>query len=301
MKTKYNTITVGIPAYNEQVNIARLVVALTKQRTTGSRRISEIVVVSDGSTDSTVNQVKSIKSSRIKLVSGTSRKGKNSRLNSLFEMVSTDVLVVLDADIVLEGEYVIDTLVKGFRKLENVGLVAGNAQPITGKTLIENAVNNFIESLNFMKNRIRKGQNIYSVRGPILGFSKDFAQKLVLPMDVPDDRYSYFACMRLGYNFYFESAAKVYFRSPKNLKDQIKQCKRFRMDRKALSSYITQQELNEAYFLPLTLKLQALLFQITRNPLAYLTMKYIQLFDHATRESKANGIWEIAQTTKSFL
>ncbi len=301
MKTKYNTITIGIPAYNEQVNLARLLMAIIKQKTTGVRRIESVIVFSDGSDDKTVSEAKSVVDKRIKVVVGSTRKGKNARLNEIFRKVTTDILVTLDSDIVLEGEYVIDSMAKAFKKVENPGLIAGNAQPLAAKTIFEEASNNFVESLNFIKNAIRKGQNIYSVRGPILAYAKSFLIQYSLPLDVPDDRYSYFLCKRLGYGFYFESTAKVYFRSPKTFTDQIKQCKRFRYDRIMLGNYIDQKELEDAYFVPMSLKVQAMFLQLFKNPMAYLAMKVIQIFDHISTEKVKTKTWDIAHSTKSFL
>ena len=301
MQTRKNTITIGIPAFNEEANITQLLKALTLQKTTSRRKIIEIILLSDGSTDGTVSEARAVKDIRITIVEEKSRKGKNERLNEIFNRFNGDVLVTLDADIILDGAFVIDELTKNFMKSKNVGLVAGNAQPVVGKTIFEDASNNFIASLNFMKDRVKKGQNIYSVRGPILAISKDFSKKLSLPLDVPEDRYLYFMCKRYGFEFVYTPDAKIYFRSPKTFSDQIRQCKRFRADRNALDKYITQKELTEAYFLPRSLKVQAMIFQLIRNPIAYIVMKAIQIYDHLGKREVKKAVWDIAKSTKSFL
>ena len=47
------TVTIGIPAYNEEANVRNLLVSLLAQKETNFK-LQEIIVVSDGSTDKTV-------------------------------------------------------------------------------------------------------------------------------------------------------------------------------------------------------------------------------------------------------
>lgn len=301
MQTKFNTITIGISAFNEQENIARLVNGILLQKTTGARKIMSITIVSDGSTDNTVSELAKINDKRITIVKCTKRKGKNTRLNQIFKSVNSDILILFDADIILEGQFVVDALAKAFRKGQNIGFVAGNAQPVKGKTIVERASNNFIESLNYMKSKVKRGQNIYSVRGPVLAYSNTLMNKFTFPVDVPDDRYSFLICKKLGFDFYYESSAKVYFRSPKNLYDQLTQCRRFRKDRDSLERYFDSKTLNDEYYLPLILKIQAAIYQVLHDPLAYVVMKYIQVRDRLSNDKPVKNTWEIALTTKSFL
>ena len=84
MKTKKPTVTIGIPAYNEEANIGVLLRAIVKQRETDFV-LKKIIVVSDKSTDNTANEVKKIKDSRIKLIENRVRRGKVYNQNKIFE------------------------------------------------------------------------------------------------------------------------------------------------------------------------------------------------------------------------
>jgi glycosyltransferase involved in cell wall biosynthesis len=68
------TVTIGIPAFNEEANIAHILKALLKQDT--SKYILEkIIVSSDASEDNTNAIVKSLKSPLIDLIENTKRDG----------------------------------------------------------------------------------------------------------------------------------------------------------------------------------------------------------------------------------
>ena len=90
------TLTAIVPAYNEENTIEESLNSLIKQE-----YISEIIIVNDGSTDKTldiVNQFKDI-DSRIIVFSSLKNKGKGNSLNSVRAMVTSDYVVIHDADL----------------------------------------------------------------------------------------------------------------------------------------------------------------------------------------------------------
>lgn len=90
------TLTAIVPAYNEENTIEESLNSLIKQK-----YISEIIIVNDGSTDKTldiVNQFKDI-DSRIIVFSSLKNKGKGNSLNSARAMVTSDYVVIHDADL----------------------------------------------------------------------------------------------------------------------------------------------------------------------------------------------------------
>ncbi|MEK6882484.1 MAG: glycosyltransferase, partial [Nanoarchaeota archaeon] len=258
---KVYKITIGIPAFNEEGNIYRLLKSLVSQKLPGNFQLESIKVLSDGSTDKTVKRTHVLKNKLIKVYDYPERMGKNFRLNQLFKGLKTPILVLFDADILINDEYTLSKLVKPFASIKNLGLVAGNAQPLKSKTLIEEAINNFVESLNFMKSKIKKGDNIYSVRGPILALSKNIASEK-LPLNVPEDRYLYLKNASLKYKFRYVDDARVYYRSPQTIKDQLNQGKRFHDDKENLYLHFNSKFINRQYLIPKHLKIVMFLYQI---------------------------------------
>lgn len=300
METKKIKISIGIPAYNEAGNIARLLESLIAQKLNKGKLLYEIIVISDGSTDKTVLQARTIKNKKIKVIAGQTRKGKSERLNEIFSLFKGDYLVLLDADIQIQGAYVINSIVQSFLKKTNVGFVAGNAMPMQGETIYEKAMNNFINSLDFIKRNINHGNNVFSVRGPITALSQPFAKSLQLPNNVPDDRFTYFSCIQKGFNFVYSENAVVFFKSPQTLEDQITQCFRFKKDRENLEKVVNHELLSKEHFIPFKLKVAALFLQLKENPIAYFVMKFIQLQVLFQKSQENKKTWRIVRSTKIF-
>lgn len=293
-------ISIGIPAYNESKNIGFLLSGIFAQKFSKNVELLEIIVASDGSTDKTCETVAKFKDKRIRLFEGKERKSKNFRLNQIFEQFSGDMLILLDADIAFYGKNVINNVVKPFGIYSNVGLVAGNVQPFPARTLAASAFNNYIASLNFIKKNIKNGNNVYSVRGPLLALSHKFAKGLNIPPEIPDDRYLYFACLKNGFKFRYEEKAKVFFKSPTTMEEQIIQGKRFIKDRENLFKKVDSNLINGEYYVPLKLKTFALFLQLIKNPVAYIAMKYIQFKVITNDNKKRNARWRVARTTKNL-
>lgn len=293
-------ISVGIPAYNEAKTIGSLVESILKQKLSQNTSLQEILVYSDGSTDGTVSVLDRIIDKRVKVFIGEKRLGKNVRLNSIFRRFTGDILVLLDADIKLDNNSVIQHVVEPFKRVANLGLVAGNAQPIRAKTFVEGAVNNFIYALNDVRSKINNGRNVYAVRGPILALSHAFAKQLHLPARVPDDRYTYFACVKKGFRFAYAEKALVWFRSPSAIKDQLTQGSRFRTDKDMLFLHFDKKMLEKEYAISPFLQLRMGALQIVHNPVGYAFMKYMH-FRIAHTFKKPHASWKIALSTKHVL
>lgn len=138
LKSKHPQVSVIVPAYNEEKNISKILNMLVEV----SQDIPsmEIIVIDDGSTDGTVNQVEKYSSS-IKLVKHEKNAGKGAALVTGFAEASGDVVVVQDADLeyspydipqlvkpILSGEadVVFGSRFKGYPKGMRLGNYLGN-------------------------------------------------------------------------------------------------------------------------------------------------------------------------------
>lgn len=95
-------VSIGIPAYNEEQNIAKLLNALGKQ-VLGQIHITEIIVIASGCTDGTVKKVEKIMSEWknlpvLRLIIQTERTGKSSAVNLFIQEAKEDVLILESAD-----------------------------------------------------------------------------------------------------------------------------------------------------------------------------------------------------------
>ena len=84
-----------IPAYNEESTIAGVVKTCLK-----TPEIGEIIVVSDGSTDTTVDRVRQIKSKKIKIINLPENHGKGFAVAQGIKEAKNEFLLFLDADLI---------------------------------------------------------------------------------------------------------------------------------------------------------------------------------------------------------
>jgi cellulose synthase/poly-beta-1,6-N-acetylglucosamine synthase-like glycosyltransferase len=93
----HGVVTIGICAYNEEQNIGPLLHSILLQRIAGP---FEIVVVSDGSTDSTDSIVKKVAdlNSSVRLIRLPFREGKIEALDRLFRESTGEIIIVVSAD-----------------------------------------------------------------------------------------------------------------------------------------------------------------------------------------------------------
>lgn len=134
--------SVIIPCYNESDNIRECIERVPKMGT-----FTEILVVDDGSTDSSVVKVKELKSTypNVSLISYSPNKGKGFAVKSGFDNARGDVLIVLDADMTVEPE----ELPRFFHLIED-----GKAEFVNGTRMIYPREKESMKILNFIGNKI---------------------------------------------------------------------------------------------------------------------------------------------------
>lgn len=298
---KKTTITIGIPAYNEEANIVYLIKSLLKQKLVNAS-ITKIYVISDSSTDKTVEKAKGVKDLRLVVLNNASRKGKTYILNSLFKKSKNDFLVVLDADVVPASDNFIQELIMPALNKKQFGLTGANTVSLKAKNYFEKVIETSHRFKNTIYSRENKGDNIYLCHGRARAFAKNFYKKLRIPNNVPEDAYSYLICKKLGYQFLFVPKAIVLFKSPSKLADHMMQSMRFSSGKEILSKYFSQKDLNESYKLSMFNVSRVLAKFFIQNPMTisiFILIKvYARLF--VNKENINHKLWNIARSSKKL-
>lgn len=115
IKRKNALVSVIIPAYNEEGDIEECLKSLEKQ----TYKNHEVIVIDDGSTDNTINVVKTYP--KVKLLQ-QNHKGPGEARNLGAQKAKGEVLVLIDADMVLFPDYV-EKLTKPIRENETLGTI----------------------------------------------------------------------------------------------------------------------------------------------------------------------------------
>jgi biofilm PGA synthesis N-glycosyltransferase PgaC len=303
MTKRLSTITIGIPAYNEEANIGVLVDALLKQKTTGYT-ISKIIICSDGSNDNTKKIVSGYKDKRIVFVDNKSRKGQAFRQNQIIEMANTDVLVLLNADILLVGKTFIDELIKPILS-KTADLTSSSLGTTKPSTYLGSVFNMSFQVRNELFDIYQGGNNLYTCHGAARAFSKSFYRNFRFQDSVAEDAYSYLSCLDLGHVYSYCPNAKALIKWPDNIKDHYNQSVRFFRSKGVLARRFSAELISSAYSLPNLLVVKQLIKFFFRNPFYAATYVCIYLMiDIMTRLSKSesnNNVWVISQSSKKLI
>src|SRR5258706_3929482 len=274
---KLSTISVGIPAYNEEKNIKNLIERLLDQHLDGVK-LAKIIVVSDCSIDNTIKEARKVKDFRIVIGENTKRVGLNKVQNKILRMAEEDVLVLLDADVITANNNFLNELVKPILKDKRIGLVGADVSTLKAKTFFEKVIVQSHEFKMKMYTKINEKDNLYLCHGRGRAFSKPFYESLKFPSNVPEDSYSYLECKRRGFRFNFAPHAKVLFKSPKDFKDHMKQSFRFKDSPEKLKNYFPANFVAENYSIPLRILIAQLFIASLRKPILMSAYVFINMY-----------------------
>ena len=190
---KRKSVTIGIPAHNEESNISNLLKSIISQKG-DNFKLDKIIVACDDCKDNTVREVRilSRKKPIIKIIDDGKRYGKAERLNRFYRMNNSDIFIAFDADIKLGHNQVVSQLVSKFQDPE-VGLVGGGDTPFSPSNFIEKIIVTGINLWYEARININGGDSVHNHQGCVSAMSRSLCQKAILPEDlIADDEYLYF-------------------------------------------------------------------------------------------------------------
>jgi glycosyltransferase involved in cell wall biosynthesis len=290
------SVTIGIPSYNEERNIISLLDSLVSQPSS-DYLIAEIII-SDDSTDSTPELVESFakKNSQItiNLIHHDKRRGAAAAWNEIFHASTGDVIVLYDADIVID-KYTTAQLVSC---LENVtGLCASNPQPTQVKG-ISGRASSFIA---YWLRSVRKHViSQYTVMGRALSVTSEVAKKIIIPNNIiAIDLYLQCKILEFGLNIVYNDSALIYFLPANKLFDFASQVIRADLGHKQIHAYYSKFKIN----LPLKIALIEAVRNYIHDPIGglcvmicYATLPYYKFKIKEAGSAK----WHTADSTKAF-
>jgi cellulose synthase/poly-beta-1,6-N-acetylglucosamine synthase-like glycosyltransferase len=204
---------VGICAYNEENNIGNLLNNLCRQYIPKPFRITEIIVVSSGSTDRTDEIVKKMaeKDARIRLISEKERKGKAHALNLFLEKAKGEILVVVSADTEPKDGSVA-RLLEAIK--DDVGGACAKTIPLYRKNTVLSVFYNFLWRVhNRMLFKEMKNGELSHLGGDMWAIRSRIVTRIP-PNIINDDAFIGITIKRKGWKVVFVPNAEVFIRSP---------------------------------------------------------------------------------------
>lgn len=299
------TVSIAIPAHNEAANMPSLLLSIARQKLTGVR-LETVMVACDGCSDETARIARSYARNFPTLVvlDDGKRKGKAGRLNQMLELLNSDYIVTLDADLVLAKPTVLQALLKPFAK-KSVMLVAARLQPVSQTSLMGRF--SFVSFRFFMDAAYawNGGNNFFTMIGGAQAMRRSFAKGLRYPTGlVSDQSFTYAAATSIAPNAYTVAHnATVLTRTVSTFHDwRLLGTRSIGKNKSDAVEYFGTQALATAT-IPKSLVFASLLRWLRRDPIgtigAIIMNIFIRLFPLQT-EMK-NGIWENTISSKQAI
>ena len=297
------TITIGIPAHNEEANIGKLLDCILSQKIDSYFLLKEIIVACDGCTDKTNEIVleKSKTDTRIKLIDDGKRLGQSGRLNQFYKMSTNDIFITFDADTLLKEKTVINEIAKQFLD-PKVGLVGGNDTPNTPRNLIEKIGEVWVRAWYKMRYKLNNGDTVHNHKGCVSAGRVEFLKRLKIPKSIfANDDFLYFSCKQQGYKFKFAEKAIVYYRIPSTYKDYMTQTTRFLNLKHRIAGYFGSW-VYEDYKVPLKNKISGIVLTFIESPIVMLVAICFQIIQRLTKKTYTENYtgvsWQIIKSSK---
>jgi cellulose synthase/poly-beta-1,6-N-acetylglucosamine synthase-like glycosyltransferase len=248
---KLLTLTIGIPAYNEEQNMQPLLLSLLRQEEK-RYKLEKIIVYSDGSSDQTAQIAKDFNSNRIEVVAASERQGLAAGLNYLVQASRSDILVILNADISIPDTFFLEKLIKPFHS-KKAELVSAKMVELPAVNFFSSVLNASMQFKTQLYEHLHNKNNVYLCHGQVRAFAKEFYKTLHFPYSISEDAYSYFMCKKQKYTFYYNSESIAYYKVPSNFIEHKNQSTRFFKTISILKADFDENYLQKQYKLPVGL------------------------------------------------
>ncbi len=262
------TISIGVPALNEELNIVRLLNSMVGQELNDAQ-ILEILVISDGSTDRTNELVKNFNHPLVRLIENPKRQGQQAVQNQMLQIFKGDCLLIIEADTLPANPQTVSELIRPLLedKVGDIGMVVGETMTFRPE--------NFFEKILFHNTALKKrmfaewknGDNIYNSGGHSGRlFSKTFTKSLTWPVDVPEDAFAYLRLKQLHLRLVKQKNALMIARNVRNLTDRLRQGSKFANGRQTLTKHFSNAVVNSEYNIPLNIMIKQTFLGFLKNP-----------------------------------
>ena len=296
---KKTTVTIGIPAYQAELNIKNLLNSLLKQEQKNIK-IEKIIVYADGCTDLTAPIAKSVKNKMINVVSSKKNHGFAYALQFLISRNNSEIFIILNDDIRIESSKAVNELALPIVKNKKVGLVGGNIKALFPETFIGRCIYSSYLAFLSLRYSIKKGETDLTCDGKILALSKDFAKTLKLTKFTVGnvDIYLYYENLKQGRIYKFAKKAEVFFRLPETIADFRNQEARSAVSRRIVKERFGSLFMENHKF-PKVLYWNSIIKTLLKYPLETLFFKLF-INTRLNVQKKSYSKWKLALTTKKL-
>ncbi|MCH7641129.1 glycosyltransferase family 2 protein, partial [Patescibacteria group bacterium] len=303
---KKPTVTVGIPAYNEEANIEYMLRSVLAQKT-DNFVLEKIIVISDASEDKTSKIVKRMSKidKRVVLISGKMRRGMIRRMAQYFSLNKSDILFSMDADIVLGHSQVMERMVAKLTKNRNLVLVVAHHIPIKPKSFVGRVIYASYQLWDEIRLSLDNPDHIRNSWGAAIAVKRSFSENINFLKNLTGDQeFMYIKSKEFG-DFAYLLDAPVYYRPAGTVKEMfsMSRTRSVSKDQDILVEAFGER-INELYNIPAWIKIKAIVKRLVKSPVLTplaLSINIIWRLIPSSDEVSEIGLWEIAESTKKAI
>lgn len=296
MKKKL-TVTIGIPAFNEEKNIKQLLMTILSQKQSFFV-IKEVLVVSDSSEDDTPYLVRQFNNRKIKLLWNKSRMGQNYCQNKIFSNANSDFVVLIEADTCPMDKNYLHNLLKPFIK-GNVDIVQGNESILTSKSLVGSAIATYSKEFHALEIQNRDTKAFFCSGRGGRGYSKKVYKNLRWPSFVPEDAYAHLWSKQNGIKTVFVKRALCQYKVAQTYKDFQKSINKNISAESALRTFFVKDFVEKVYKKPIWFIPRVFSTLFLKDPISLFIYLTLWSLNRISRErTPFNNIWPISESTK---
>lgn len=298
MKSKQPTITIGIPTYEAGESLVTTLESIYNQ--SASDCITQILLVVDGGTLKPSIEEK-IRYPKLRIVNQPKREGQSSRINDIFRLSHTDLVILTNDDVIWENT-ALEALVSAYQK-HDADLLCSAVIPIPSASPLFFCLEPGTRMTREIARRWNGGDNYLSCNGRLIALTGRLAQNITLPTHLwNNDAYIYLRTKQLGYRCRFVESACCRYIEPETLAEHMHQTRKFHHSRIENQRYLAG-DFSHQYRIPFSIKIAALSAVFVQSPLA--TLGYLILntaitvfFFLTPIEDPKRPYWETDLSTK---
>ncbi|NTU46192.1 glycosyltransferase [Candidatus Roizmanbacteria bacterium] len=301
----YPTLTIAVPAYNEENTIEHLLRALIMQEN-GVYKLNEIIVISDGSSDKTAALVKKLQLEYpiIQLRDDKQRMGKIARLNQFFSDTTSDFLCIIDADMILTDTRYLKKIMAKVTKDPKAQMISLHQEPLRPTHFVGKLFYATFVMWDFVRLSIPNYDHVQNYYCGATVYRKSFFSNLCIPKDVFEERiYLYLMAQKLnGFRFY--RTPLIHYWPITSFSDYFKLADRaFGSNQKKLEK-LFGKEVNTIHIIPWKYKCIGIVKSFYHQPLytpIALVFGYTLSILAAYKPKQKTALWDISRSTKVAL
>ena len=299
MKNKIS-VTIGIPAHNEEKNIFNLIDSLLTQETSISYIENIIIIYSGHYSVETSNKLREKYQDKIILITDSKRTSKINKLNRISKLSQSEVTLILDGDIIIPNKNLVEKLSTPFMNDKDLLITTPVLKQVSTKNLLQKILVNSNISKQYISNKWNNGDNYIKAIGRSLAYRTSFLKNNNIPEILTEDFFLYIKAKVQGGKIKEISDSEILFHLPKNLKDHISQSSRFLSNKNAFREVLDRSSIKKYVEMPLKIKLFFIIKSLSLNPIY--SFLYILLLISSKIHSiiffSDNANWKISQSTK---